>query len=145
MPVEDLRGRVAVVTGGAGGLGRAMGQRFASEGMRVVLADVQPEPLAALIAELRAAGHDVTGVPTDVSDYDSVCALRDAALDAYGPVHVLCNNAGIGVGAEQQVVEILQRMKSNLVAAESATSTIEAKTRTNRDVGRKSARIGRTR
>jgi NAD(P)-dependent dehydrogenase (short-subunit alcohol dehydrogenase family) len=105
VPVPDLNGRVAVVTGGAGGLGRAMGERFAADGMRVVLADVQPGPLAATVAELRDAGHDVTGVPTDVSDWDSVTALRDAALDAYGAVHVLCNNAGIGVGAEGRLWE----------------------------------------
>lgn len=105
MPVEHLDGRVAVVTGGAGGLGRAMGERFARDGMHVVLADVQPDPLATTVAELRDAGLDVTGVPTDVSDWDSVVALRDAAVDAHGAVHVLCNNAGIGVGAEGRLWE----------------------------------------
>jgi len=105
VPVEHLDGRVAVVTGGAGGLGRAMGERFARDGMHVVLADVQPDPLATTVAELRDAGLDVTGVPTDVSDWDSVVALRDAAVDAHGAVHVLCNNAGIGVGAEGRLWE----------------------------------------
>jgi NAD(P)-dependent dehydrogenase (short-subunit alcohol dehydrogenase family) len=96
----ELAGRVAVVTGGAGGLGRAMGERFAREGMKVVLADVQPEPLEATAAELRAGGADVIGVATDVAKYESVVALRDAALDAFGAVHLVCNNAGIGAGAE---------------------------------------------
>jgi NAD(P)-dependent dehydrogenase (short-subunit alcohol dehydrogenase family) len=103
--MEQLRDRVAVVTGGAGGLGRALGQRFAHEGLRVVLADVQPEPLATTVDELRAEGLEVTGVPTDVTSYESVEALRDATLSTYGAVHVVCNNAGIGAGAEGPIWE----------------------------------------
>ena len=96
----ELRDRVAVVTGGAGGLGRAMGARFAAEGMKVVLADVQPDPVEAAAAQLRHAGFDVIGVPTDVTRYESVEALRDRTLERYGAVHVVCNNAGVGAGAE---------------------------------------------
>src|SRR5437870_9274458 len=98
--MQQLEGRVAVVTGGAGGIGRAMGERFAVEGMKVVLADVNPDALDATVDELRAKGRDVTGVVTDVRKWESVAALRDRALDAYGAVHVVCNNAGIGAGAE---------------------------------------------
>jgi NAD(P)-dependent dehydrogenase (short-subunit alcohol dehydrogenase family) len=98
--MELLNGRVAVVTGGAGGIGRAMAERFADEGMKVVLADVQPDVLDKVVAELRANGADVVGVPTDVADFASVEALRDATLSTYGAVHVVCNNAGIGAGAE---------------------------------------------
>lgn len=98
--MKSLSGKVAVVTGGGGGIGHAMGEAFGKEGMRVVLADVQPGPLDAAVADLRERGVDVTGVVTDVTKYESVCALRDAALEAYGAVHVLCNNAGIGAGAE---------------------------------------------
>jgi NAD(P)-dependent dehydrogenase (short-subunit alcohol dehydrogenase family) len=98
--MRQIEGRVAVVTGGAGGIGRAMGESFGRAGMKVVLADIQPEPLDKTVAELRADGLEVTAVPTDVTTWDSVAALRDATLAAYGAVHVLCNNAGIGAGAE---------------------------------------------
>jgi NAD(P)-dependent dehydrogenase (short-subunit alcohol dehydrogenase family) len=101
--IERLEGRVAVVTGGASGIGRAMGERFARDGMKVVLADVEQPVLAATVAELRADGLDVTGVVTDVADFASVEALRAATLDAHGAVHLLCNNAGVGAGAEGQM------------------------------------------
>lgn len=77
-----------------------MGQRFAAEGMKVVLADVQAEPLEKAVADLRNEGAEVTGFVTDVTDFASVEALRDTALSTYGGVHVVCNNAGIGAGAE---------------------------------------------
>jgi NAD(P)-dependent dehydrogenase (short-subunit alcohol dehydrogenase family) len=100
VPVERLAGKVAVVTGGASGIGRALGERFAHEGMRVVVADVEEPALATTVDELQARGLDVVGVVTDVSDYASVEALRAAVLDRHGTVHVLCNNAGVGAGAE---------------------------------------------
>ncbi|HTR71669.1 MAG TPA: SDR family NAD(P)-dependent oxidoreductase [Mycobacteriales bacterium] len=98
--MDSLTDKVAVVTGGAGGIGAAMGAAFGARGMKIVLADVQPDPLDATVAELAATGIDVIGVATDVSSYDSVCALRDAAVQAFGGVNLLCNNAGIGAGAE---------------------------------------------
>ncbi len=103
--IDSLDGKVAVVTGGGGGLGRAMGERFAREGMRVVLADVQAPALDRAVEELRGAGLDVTGVVTDVTSFDSVVALRDRTLEAFGRVHVVCNNAGIGAGAEGRLWE----------------------------------------
>src|SRR3954463_16341659 len=103
--MQELAGRVAVVTGGAGGIGRAMGERFGREGMRVVLADVQQGPLDATVADLRADGIDAIGVVTDVTRYESVEGLRNASMSAYGAVHVLCNNAGIGAGAEVRMWE----------------------------------------
>jgi NAD(P)-dependent dehydrogenase (short-subunit alcohol dehydrogenase family) len=93
--MEELAGRVAVVTGGAGGIGRAICQRFGSEGMKVVVADLDQAALDAAVAELRAKSLQVTGVVVDVTRRESLEALRDATLDAYGAVHVLCNNAGI--------------------------------------------------
>ena len=98
--MKSLDGKVAVVTGGGGGIGAAMGEAFGRAGMKVVLADIQPEPLEKTVAVLQGDGLDVIGVPTDVTTWESVAALRDAALAAYGAVHVLCNNAGIGAGAE---------------------------------------------
>jgi NAD(P)-dependent dehydrogenase (short-subunit alcohol dehydrogenase family) len=103
--LQELAGKTAVVTGGASGIGRAMGVRFAQEGMRVVLADVVADSLDATVAELTERGHDVTGVVTDVTKYDSVEALREGAVATYGAVHVLCNNAGVGSGAEGHVWE----------------------------------------
>jgi NAD(P)-dependent dehydrogenase (short-subunit alcohol dehydrogenase family) len=96
--VREFKGKVAVVTGGASGLGRAMAWRFATEGMAVVLADVQQDALDGTVAEFRNAGHQVLGVLCDVSRQDNVDALRDAAIQRFGKVHVLCNNAGVAPG-----------------------------------------------
>jgi len=91
----QLAGRVAVVTGAAGGIGKAICDRFGHEGMKVVAADLDAVALDAAVEELRAKSFDVTGVPVDVTKRASVESLRDATLDAYGAVHVVCNNAGI--------------------------------------------------
>jgi NAD(P)-dependent dehydrogenase (short-subunit alcohol dehydrogenase family) len=99
--VKDFNGKVAVVTGGGGGIGKALGARFGQEGMKVVLADNDGAVLASAVEELQADGIDVTGVVTDVRLLESVEALRDAALAAYGAVHVVCNNAGIGAGSQK--------------------------------------------
>lgn len=96
--MRDLGGKVAVVTGAASGIGRAVAERLVVAGMRVVLADIEAGPLSTAEAELRADGHDVLAVPTDVSDGASVEALRDRALDAFGAVHLVHNNAGVGGG-----------------------------------------------
>jgi NAD(P)-dependent dehydrogenase (short-subunit alcohol dehydrogenase family) len=89
-------GRVAVVTGAASGIGLGLAERFAAERMHVVLADVEEPALAKAAAELAGAGASVLPVVTDVSDRAAVDALRDAALSAFGAVHVVCNNAGVG-------------------------------------------------
>ncbi len=93
--MEHLQDRVAVVTGAASGLGLAMSNRFAQAVMKVVLADIEADRLDAAVRELRAAGHDATGVVTDVADADAVNRLAAAAFDTHGAVHVLCNNAGV--------------------------------------------------
>jgi len=94
-PYENLEGRVAVVTGAASGLGRAMANRFAAEGMRVVLSDIETDALDLAVTALSDAGHDVRGVVTDVADETAVQRLADEAFAIYGAVHVLCNNAGV--------------------------------------------------
>src|SRR5579885_1075716 len=97
--MDQFEGRVAVVTGAASGIGRALAERFAAEGMRVVLADVEREPLERAVDELRDAGAAVLGVPTDVSRAEDVQALADATIEHFGAVHVLCNNSGVETGA----------------------------------------------
>jgi NAD(P)-dependent dehydrogenase (short-subunit alcohol dehydrogenase family) len=96
--MEDLQGKVAVITGGASGIGRAVAERAIAEGMRVVLADIEEGPLKQAVDDLTAAGAEVVGVATDVADRASVEALRDRALDHFGAVHLVHNNAGIGLG-----------------------------------------------
>lgn len=92
----ELEGKVAVVTGGASGIGLAIARRFGAAGARLVLADVERPRLAEAVAEFEAAGIDVLGVPTDVSRRDEVHELADATLRRHGAVHVVCNNAGVG-------------------------------------------------
>ena len=96
--MKDFQGKVAVITGGASGLGRAMADRFAREGMRIVLADVEPDALARAEAEMKAAGAEVIGVRTDVSKAADVEALAQKTLAAFGAVHLLANNAGVAEG-----------------------------------------------
>ena len=78
--MEQLQDRVAVVTGAASGLGLAMSNRFAQAGMKVVLADIEADRLDAVVGELRAAGHDATGVVTDVADADAVVITSPRSL-----------------------------------------------------------------
>jgi NAD(P)-dependent dehydrogenase (short-subunit alcohol dehydrogenase family) len=96
--MKDFKGKVAVITGGASGLGRAMAERFAREGTSIVLADVEPNALGKAEAEMKAAGAKVIGVRTDVSKAADVEALAQETLAAFGAVHVLANNAGVAEG-----------------------------------------------
>jgi NAD(P)-dependent dehydrogenase (short-subunit alcohol dehydrogenase family) len=93
--MRDLQGKVAVVTGAASGIGRAMAEAFAGAQMKVVLADVEPGPLGTAQTEMRAAGHNVLAVGTDVADAASVEELARRTLEEFGAVHVVCNNAGV--------------------------------------------------
>jgi NAD(P)-dependent dehydrogenase (short-subunit alcohol dehydrogenase family) len=93
--MRDFRDKVAVVTGGASGIGRAMAERFAQEGMAVVLADFEREALNEAAAEFKQREHRVMAVWTDVSSDESVQGLADEVRREFGAVHVLCNNAGV--------------------------------------------------
>ena len=93
--MKTLAGRVAVITGAASGLGRALAGTFGANGMNLVLADVDEATLARTAGELRGRGIAVAAQPTDVSQGESVERLARAALEAFGAVHVVCNNAGV--------------------------------------------------
>ena len=93
--MKQLNGRVAVITGGASGIGKGMGEAFAANGMKLVIADVEEAALAPAVAELRAGGADAIGVRCDVTNPKSVDELAQRALTQYGAVHVVCNNAGV--------------------------------------------------
>ncbi|MEZ4331158.1 MAG: SDR family NAD(P)-dependent oxidoreductase [Myxococcota bacterium] len=96
--LTEFRDRVAVVTGAASGIGRALAERFARAGMKLVLADVEATRLAQAKAELEAGGADVIAVRTDVSIADDLVRLRETTVERFGGVHVLCNNAGVFAG-----------------------------------------------
>ena len=96
--MKDFKDKVAVVTGAASGIGRGLADKFAAEGMRVVLADVEAPALEQAAREMTDAGATVLAVRTDVSRAADVEALAQQTLDRFGAVHVVCNNAGVGGG-----------------------------------------------
>ncbi len=93
--MHDFQGKVAVVTGAASGIGRALAEKSVQEGMKVVLADVEEHALKQAAEELHASGAQVLAVRTDVSQADAVEALAQKTFDTYGAVHLLFNNAGV--------------------------------------------------
>ena len=93
--MRDLEGKTAVVTGAASGIGRSLARRWAAEGMHVVLADVEDQPLLTAVGEL---GGDAIGMRVDVTSFDDVEALASTAFSTFGAVDVLCNNAGVFQG-----------------------------------------------
>lgn len=96
--MQDLAGRVAVVTGAASGIGAGLARAFAREGMRLVLADVEIEPARKLADELSGAGTDAVAIRSDVARSADLRALADHAYERFGAVHLLCNNAGVCLG-----------------------------------------------
>ena len=96
--MDALTGKTAVITGAASGIGLSLARRFGTEGMKLVMADIEPDALAAASASLRTAGIEVVTQVTDVSKGDQVDELGRVALDAFGAVHLVCNNAGVGGG-----------------------------------------------
>lgn len=94
--MEMVQGKVAVVTGAASGIGRALAARFATEGMKVVLADLEGDAVTSAVADLRGKGFSVEGCTADVADPASVDRLAAFAVERFDEVHVVCNNAGVG-------------------------------------------------
>jgi len=96
--MKDFKDKVAVITGAASGLGLSMAHRFAAEGMKLVLADVEEEALRKVETEFRKAGVPVLGIKTDVARSHDIERLAEKTLATFGAVHVLCNNAGVAPG-----------------------------------------------
>lgn len=101
--MKDFKDRVAVITGGASGVGRALGEQLAAEGARVVLADIDQSRLDAAAREIAGeTGAEVIGLQVDVTKAESVNSLAEAVWSRFGAVHLLFNNAGVGLGEAQR-------------------------------------------
>ncbi len=96
--MKEFKGKVAVITGAAGGIGRGLAERAVAEGMRVVVADVEEGALQKTTAYLKSKGGEVIAVKTDVSRSGDIQRLAEKTLETFGAVHLLCNNAGVGAG-----------------------------------------------
>lgn len=102
MSNEKFRGKTAVVTGGASGVGRCLCELFARSGMNVIMADIEISALEAAGAALKEQGLNVEWVQADVSDPASMANLESKSREAFGNIHVLCNNAGVGIKEAQR-------------------------------------------
>jgi len=96
--MREFAGKTAFVTGGAAGIGLALGRAFARSGMKVMLADIETDALQAAVKSLQEISPDIRGIICDVADAESVERAAQAAFDAFGRVHVVCNNAGVAAG-----------------------------------------------
>ncbi|CAN5564734.1 SDR family NAD(P)-dependent oxidoreductase [soil metagenome] len=96
--MEEFEGKVAVVTGAASGIGRALADAFAAQGMRLVLADIEAAPREVGAEEFRSAGTEVFPIVADVANAAQVDSIGQAAMDVFGGLHVACNNAGVSGG-----------------------------------------------
>jgi NAD(P)-dependent dehydrogenase (short-subunit alcohol dehydrogenase family) len=104
--MREFAGKTAFVTGGASGIGLALGRAFAEAGMNLMLADVETEALAAAVKSLDNAGPGVRGVSCDVADPLSVERAAKAAFETFGKVHVVCNNAGVAAGGGIDLISL---------------------------------------
>src|SRR3954469_10324913 len=96
--MREFAGKTAFVTGGAAGIGLALGRAFAQSGMKVILADIETDALQAAVKSLQEISPDIRGTICDVADAESVERAAQAAFEAFGNVHVICNNAGVAAG-----------------------------------------------
>lgn len=104
--MSDIKGRVAFVTGGASGLGLAMARSFLARGARVMLADRDEEGLNRAVAELSKDSNEIASVVCDVADVEQVKAAAQATIDHFGKVHIVANNAGVGLGGQPGEIAI---------------------------------------
>lgn len=95
--MQELSGRVAVITGGGSGIGLATARRLAREGMRIVLADMQQDALDTAVQEIQGLGAEAIGIRTDVGDLPQVQALADQTFAHFGAAHLVFNNAGVAI------------------------------------------------
>ena len=102
--MRDLSGKVAFVTGGASGIGLALGRALGRSGMRVMLADIEAGALEAAITELKGLGVEASGIECDVADAASVQRAATATFNTFGRVHVLCSNAGVACGGPLEII-----------------------------------------
>ena len=102
--IRDFQSKAAFVTGAASGIGLAITRALATANMRVMLADIEENALYAAVADLKASGADVRAVVCDVSDRASVQRAAEQTFAAFGKVHLLCNNAGVGVGGQFETI-----------------------------------------
>ncbi len=109
--MEQLAGKTAVITGAASGIGLAMARRFGAEGMNLVVADIEPAPLAEAVQALEAKGYPVESFDIDVRELAQIQALEAAANERFGNVHLLCNNAGVGAGGAVAGVDDMERWR----------------------------------
>jgi NAD(P)-dependent dehydrogenase (short-subunit alcohol dehydrogenase family) len=104
--MRELAGKTAFVTGGASGIGLALGRAFAQNGMKVMLADIETETLQAAVKSLQAIGPDISGTVCDVADPLSVERAAQITFDAFGHVHIVCNNAGVAAGGGIDLISL---------------------------------------
>jgi len=102
--MKNLKGKVAFITGGASGIGFGMAKAFCNAGMKVMIADIEHEPMQNAVAQLTQDGAEAACVQVDVSNRDTVFAAAEATIEAFGKVHVLCNNAGVLVDGRSEKV-----------------------------------------
>lgn len=115
--MQDFNGKTAVITGGASGIGLAMGELFSAQGMNIVLADIEEVALQNAVATVQATGAQCIGVPTDVSSAAAVQNLAERAVEAFGAIHIACNNAGVFAGGllwEESLADYQWQLDVNL-------------------------------
>lgn len=104
--MQDVKQKVAFITGAASGMGLGMARAFVAAGAKVMLADIEQGPLGKAVKELKGFGGDVDGIVVDVTNREAVFAAAEATADRFGKVHILCNNAGVGASGRSEATSV---------------------------------------